>query len=466
MTALEKARLEVVDKNGTVTDSVPVQFNPTTMSLQMSNSNDGGSSRGRQTQQYNGSSSTTLSLDLEFDTADEGTTEQAVDVRTRTAAVRQFVLPGSEASKAAPPRVRFRWGTFELTGVMSSLSEELSLFSAGGVALRSKLSIQIKEQDPKFDALERGPGANPDPSAPAAGEAGADVPGGPGTSGGGVLDRAAAALSGETAADFLSRNGLAPEAWRALGGALDALSDGIELEAGLSVEFDSSLSIGAGLGVSAGFSAGLDVSVGASLGLEIGGGGSGSARSAGLQQGFALSASGGVTAAAEASARADASQAAARARSAFGASPSGSTPGLGPARTAAALAARSAATGAPRPPLGSGLGSGGPASTAATARGASTAAPAPLPPKADPRSVTFGRGIPLRDRVVAPGAEPSGYVVIGGGSPVDLASRSRRPGRTPPWERLTPSSSRSTRAGSSGRAGGHCGCGCGGRCGG
>ena len=85
-----------------------MQFNPSTMTIQMTNSNDGASSRGRQTQQYNGTASTQLNVDLEFDTADEG--PDPVDVRTKTDLVRQFVLPGGTKSKQAPPRVSSRGG--------------------------------------------------------------------------------------------------------------------------------------------------------------------------------------------------------------------------------------------------------------------------------------------------------------------------------------------------------------------
>ena len=442
MSALEKARLEVVDGGGNVTDSVPVQFNPTTMSLQMSNSNDGGSSRGRQTQQYNGSSSTTLTLDLEFDTADEGTTDRPVDVRTLTAGVRQFVLPGAAASKQAPPRVKFRWGTFELTGVMATLTEELSLFSSGGVPLRAKVSVQIKEQDPQFDALERGPGANADSGAPAAGELGLGITGGVGTSGGGLFDASASALFGETAADFLARNGLAPEGWRALGGALDALSDGIELEAGFSVEFDSSLTVGSGLGLSAGFSAGLDVPLGASLGLEAGSSSSSSGGSPVLAQGFALSSAGGLTAASEAAKATTASSAADAARAEFGA-------GASPRATGAA--------GSPaRAPLT--------ATPVAGSTRAAGASPNPSPPKADPRATSFGRGVPLRDRVVPPGSEREGYVVVGRSAPTDLDARSRRPGRAAPWEALAPGAGRDIAEREQGRR--RPSCGCGGACGG
>jgi hypothetical protein len=409
---LVKASLDVLDRKGKATETIPVQFNPTTLQLQMTNSVDGGKSRGRQTQQYNGRSSTQLSLTLEFDTADEGTDDSPVDVRTKTDRVRQFVLPAGKKSKQAPPRVKFRWGTFELIGVMNSLSEELSLFSRDGAALRSKLTVQIKEQDPKFDALERGPGANDANNPPAAGGAGAGN--GPGTSGGGPIDRTAAAIAGETPADFLARNGLAPEAWRAVGPALDAFGDGVELPAGASIGFDTSLFAGPGIGVSAGLHVGIDASIGASLGLEEGASSASSTGSvSALEQGFALSAAGGVTAAAETAKQVEASVAADAARSSFG----------------------MASAGDDRAPV---MANRAPLATSSSARTQSPVAPppAPMPPRADERATTFGRGVPLRDRREVPGAHPDGYVVIGRAAPIDTTMRAR--GRRPmPWEQLS-----------------------------
>lgn len=423
MSALEKAKLEVLDRQGHTTETIPVQFNPTTMQLQMTNSIDGGTSRGRQTQQYNGTSSTTLSLDLEFDTADEGTSDSPVDVRTRTAKVAQFLLPGGPGSKQAPPRVKFRWGTFELVGTMASLSEDLSLFASSGAPLRSKLSIQIKEQDPKYEALERGAGANDSNNPAPAGEGDAGGAGGPGTSGGGLADTAASALDGETPADFLARNGLAPEAWRALGGALDALADGIELEAGLSVEFAATLDLGLGLGASAGFQAGIDISLEAQLGLGAPGDVGTSSTKSGLQQGFALSAAGGVTAAAEAARSTRATAAADAARTSFG-RPASPSPAPGSPPTPSARRPLSATPSArTQPPL--------------------PAAPTPVPPRADRRGTSYGLGVPLRDRVTVPGSESDGYVVIGRAAPTEVTGRSRRPGRAAPWERLAPSSGQS-----------------------
>ena len=70
---------------------------------------------------------------------------------------RASCCPG-QGSKQPPPRVRFSWGEFVLDGVMGSYSEDLDLFSASGVPLRAKVSINIQEQDPDYEANRSGPG--------------------------------------------------------------------------------------------------------------------------------------------------------------------------------------------------------------------------------------------------------------------------------------------------------------------
>ncbi|HEX5080966.1 MAG TPA: hypothetical protein VFY40_02900, partial [Blastocatellia bacterium] len=80
---LQKAIIAELDGE-TEKDSFPVQFNPTTLKLTLSNQVEGGDSQGRQVRQHIGPSSTTLSLDLIFDTADEGTTENPRSVREKT----------------------------------------------------------------------------------------------------------------------------------------------------------------------------------------------------------------------------------------------------------------------------------------------------------------------------------------------------------------------------------------------
>lgn len=403
----ERAQLAVLDKNGKAGEPIPVQFNPTTMSLQMANSIDGTKNTGRQTRKYTGTSSTTLSLDLEFDTADEGT-----DVRKRTAEIAQFVLPAGGKSKKAPPRVRFCWGTFELSGIMSSLGEELSYFSADGTPLRAKLSVEIKEQDPLYAALESGAGSDDDADAPAAGSGGDDAAA-PGSTAAAKADRAAETQDDESPADFLARNGLAPEAWRALGGALDALGDGVGFAAGLPIAFPSSLTLGGGLGVTAGFQAGLGLTASAELGLT---GAAGRAVGGSTAQGKALAAAGGLTAAIEISTAETSAAAANDARADFGLA----------ARPTATGAASDAAGGARRPVA---------EQTSARTLSSVRAASAPPRPTADRRSSTYGSGVPLRDRVGGSDPAQSGWVVIGKPDPIAVSTTIGR-SRKAPWEQL------------------------------
>jgi len=429
MTVLQKAKLAEVDGKGKVSKEVAVQFNPATLRLQRANSIDAGKSRGRQVQQYNGTSSTTLNLELEFDTADLDQDGTPVDVRSLTADVSRFVLPGGKGSKQAPPRVRFSWGKFVLTGVMSSANEDLDLFSFDGVPLRAKVSISIKEQDPKFEALERGAGANPSTSAP---PAGAPAPAGPGTSGGGAskgpADRVAEALDGESAADFLARNGLEPEGWRAIA---DGVSDVLSLLPGEPIGFSLG---GPLLGVSIGggeFALGGELDVAGGLDVSLGLGATDTGTAGGRHDprpgapdpaGFALAAAGGVTAAVQAAASGRAAAAADASRDAFG-SPRPAAPAAAPDR------ARLRDAGGPR---------------TLPSMAAAAAAPAAA---ADPRATSFGAGVPLRDRVVPEEVRlaHSPWVTIGPRRPAAAPAPSA-PGRC------------GCGTGAGGRRGGGCGC--------
>jgi hypothetical protein len=403
------------DRGSTVETSiapVDVQFNPASLRLQLTNDTAGGRTQGHQAEQHLGEGSTQLTFDLHFDTADTGE-----NVRKQVELVEQFVKASVPGSKKAPPRVKFSWGEFIFEGVMTGLQEEIDLFSASGVPLRSKVGVTIKGQDPKRAANTDGPGA-------ATGQA-ATVPGaqtaGPGTSGsGGPGDRAGTALGGESAAAFAARMGLDPEAWRGLG---SGLSSPLALAAGLEIDFSSGLSAAAGLGAQSGVQAGGAASVEQAFGLEAPGRGAGVA-------GFALAAAGGVRAAVESVQIAKTEQAASQAAAAFAPATAASAP-AGPTKPARPEQ--------PRPPL---------AATGLPVGPAAPAAPAPAPPRADPRAETFGFGVPLRPRVGAAAAERKGpyggWIVVGTrtpqpGSPTRVAAPRRRPKP--------------------------CGCGCGGGCG-
>jgi hypothetical protein len=404
MSALEKATLQEIksdDSRAPIGDPIPVQFNPTTLKLQLSNTIEGNRSRGRQARQYIGSSSTTLTLDLIFDTADEGTTDNPRSVREKTGRVEQFVLPkGERKKKQVPPKVRFHWGHLIVDGIVESVTIDFDHFAADGTPLRAKVGLAIKEQDGKYQFLQAGPGANqsgraPEPTQPAAGA--------PGSTGGGAGDRSALALAGESAAEFAARVGLEPAAWRGLSADLD---NPLSLEAGVEIGFSADLSVAAGLGVTIGAEAGVSASLEAVFGLEVDASLSavaGVGIGAELSAGFALSAAGGVSAAIASVQNTKSQAAAQQTRQAFALPAGGSSPAAQSAsRTGGSVAiaavggtsstpVRPALPEQPHPPLAR---TGLPSPHAQQA-----ASPAPSLPRIDSRAASFGFGVPLRPTV-------------------------------------------------------------------
>ena len=94
-----------------------------------------------------------ISMELFFDTTDDGMVGDVTDVRDRTTAVYKLLKVDGELH--APPRVLLHWGDAgPLTShgasiapwlVLESISEEFSLFSPEGVPLRAKLSVSFRE---------------------------------------------------------------------------------------------------------------------------------------------------------------------------------------------------------------------------------------------------------------------------------------------------------------------------------
>ncbi|WP_137940120.1 LysM peptidoglycan-binding domain-containing protein [Chitinivorax sp. B] len=225
---------------------IDVQFNPTSLRLQMSNRSEGGEQAGRQARQYVGSGSTTLSLELVFDTADEGETALPRSVLERTTEIERFIKPQGPAGQTqAPPRVRFHWGSLTLDGVIDSMNVDLDHFAADGTPLRAKVSVSIKGQDPAYEFNQVGPGATDTSGAPVAGGSGSGLPGGDMALSGvlgalGAVNSAlnavnqlgqtvAKALDGESLAQFAQRAGLDASSWRSLA---NGITDPLKLQAG------------------------------------------------------------------------------------------------------------------------------------------------------------------------------------------------------------------------------------------
>jgi hypothetical protein len=415
-------------------DPIPVQFNPASLKISRRNNVDrGGVTASTQKRQHPSQENSTLSFELEFDTAEQGSDEEYVDVRRWTALIRQFVEPPPDKPERPPPAARFVWGTLSYDGIIEEVTEDLDFFAPDGTPLRAKVGVSIKEQNFQYEANEQGAGkrdasraADPDgtPAAARGGGSGQAPPPGPtpGSSGTRQPERVVQAQDGESVQELLAREGLDPRAWRA---AMQDLDSPLSLTAGASIQIGVEISAGAGVGLSAGFAAGpapgSAAALAAALGLTvaapdlaaragtgttatgsaaIGGAAIGGAAIGGADPraaGFALAAAGGVQAAAATVATARAAQVVGLARGSF------------------AVPERPASPPPPRPMQ---------ASAVPDRRAAAAAA------RQDPRALGYGQSIPLRPR---PGPVPSGPVP---GSPLPDRQRHGDGGaRILPWTR-------------------------------
>jgi Contractile injection system tube protein len=393
---LEKATLQAIYKKNNKEEPgpvIPVQFNPTTLRLAITNTTSGASSAGHQDAQYTGQGSATLTVDLVFDTADEGTTAQPRSVREKTRFVEELVYPQVQGNdKQAPPRVKFHWGDLIIEGIVDSVTLDFDHFSSKGIPLRAKVGCSIKQQDAKYAFLASGPGANKSSKPPLAGGLSASAGLSLGVTGSVGVEfeaQASLAIGGESAADFAARVGLDAEAWRGL-----SLGGGnpLSLEAGAEIGFSANISATTGLGFQAGANVGADLSLEGAFGLKAESGVQTSPVAGGnssVQQLFTVAAAGGVSAAIESVKTVKTANAEAQTRKAFSA----------PAGAALPLA-RPALPDQPRSPLRLG------------AVSISDPAPAPPPPKADPRAASFGFSVPLR-RMAGQAAEERAGALAG-----------------------------------------------------
>lgn len=231
--------------------AVAVQLNPTSLRFQRSNNVAPGESQGQADspkRMHPSSSPATVTFDLEFDTADEGTTERPIDVRTRSALLRQFTEQPKKGSndKTLPPRAQFQWGPFIFNGLVTQFSEELDYFALDGTPLRSKVSITMEEQDLDYENA--------------------------------LTARIAAAASVAAGFSFGASASVSAGAGLSASAGVGA-SAGLSAAAGIGASFSASasVSIGAGAGAGVSLSASADAvgAAGAGGGLALTGGGAG-----------------------------------------------------------------------------------------------------------------------------------------------------------------------------------------------
>lgn len=146
--ALQHAVIEIDKKDQcpTLPNSITVQFNPTEYTL----------SKGAQIAeiaipgidspilQFVRGQTETLSLELFFDTTEQGVGEQAVDVRDQTKWVYQLVK--IQPDRHAPPRIRVSWGRgLSFRGIVESVQQKFTLFTPLGIPVRATLTVAFKE---------------------------------------------------------------------------------------------------------------------------------------------------------------------------------------------------------------------------------------------------------------------------------------------------------------------------------
>ena len=136
---------------------VPLRFNPTEYQLAKANTFAEVPIPGLESPllQYVRGGSETLSLDALVDTS-----HNLEDVRKRYVnRLRGLMTPDSK--EHAPPLIRFVWGGPVLTGVLESLNVTYLLFAPGGVPLRARLAMSLKEYRTAQDQVNDPPRSSP-----------------------------------------------------------------------------------------------------------------------------------------------------------------------------------------------------------------------------------------------------------------------------------------------------------------
>ncbi|MFC5449788.1 CIS tube protein [Paenibacillus aestuarii] len=148
--ALKKAMI-IVHK-GSKTENVQVMFNPGEYTLDTNNSYSWKTVPGLSMPiaQFVSGGTTTLTMDLFFDTYEKGT-----DVRQLTTKISGLLDVEKEIH--APPLCRFVWGSLDFKGVVVGVHQQFTMFLDTGVPVRAKLKVTFKSTLSKKDQLKQIP---------------------------------------------------------------------------------------------------------------------------------------------------------------------------------------------------------------------------------------------------------------------------------------------------------------------
>lgn len=174
MTEPTRAKLFPVEgpaDRGDPATAIEVQFNPMSLKVALANTL-AASERSENTSaaQYVDRSTSSLTVELQFDTSIEDT-----DVRLKTRAIAEAFMKPVESGdqQLAPKRCLFQWGAFEFVGLMQTYDETLDFFSPEGTPLRATLAIKLSEDRYQFRQVAARKSARETPSFGGAGAGGA-----------------------------------------------------------------------------------------------------------------------------------------------------------------------------------------------------------------------------------------------------------------------------------------------------
>ncbi len=120
-------------------ETVNVLFNPNEYVLQSGNTFSWHTIPGLQSPiaQFVSGEATTLTMDLFFDTYEQGT-----DVRTHTAKISGLLNVDNDLH--APPLCRFVWGSLDFKGVVEKVQQRFTMFLGTGIPVRATLNVTFR----------------------------------------------------------------------------------------------------------------------------------------------------------------------------------------------------------------------------------------------------------------------------------------------------------------------------------
>ncbi len=158
---LPKVRIVPLTRTGEPDDdrSIDVLFNPTEYTLDRSATYAEQNLLGLSTpvMQFVSGAAETLSMELFFDTYEQGT-----DVRAETDRIDDLLLVDGDTH--APPQLLVAWSSLQFRCVLESASKRFTLFLPSGMPVRARMNVTFKQyESPRWEQLAR-PRGSPDRS--------------------------------------------------------------------------------------------------------------------------------------------------------------------------------------------------------------------------------------------------------------------------------------------------------------